>query len=89
MLAAAVRALVAQSPALQDPNKPLLPDVLDIKEISVQIARAVIQCAMREGLTQREHIPQGDEELDEWIRSQMWNPEYRPYVKPGMVMLGN
>ncbi|KAL1981694.1 hypothetical protein VTN96DRAFT_2308 [Rasamsonia emersonii] len=82
MLVAAVKALAAQSPALKDPNKPLLPDVVDVREISVHIAKAVIKCAMREGLAQEKDIPMEDGELDEWIRTQMWDPEYRPLVKP-------
>jgi malate dehydrogenase (oxaloacetate-decarboxylating) len=82
MLVAAVKALAAQSPALKDPNKPLLPDVVDVREISVRIARAVIKCAVEEGLAQEEHIPEEDGKLEEWIRAQMWDAEYRPFVKP-------
>lgn len=82
MLVAAVKALAAQSPALKDPNRPLLPDVVDVREISVHIAKAVIKCAVREGLAQEKDIPMEDEELDEWIRAQMWDPEDRPLVKP-------
>jgi malate dehydrogenase (oxaloacetate-decarboxylating) len=39
MLVAAVKALAAQSPALKDPDKGLLPDVVDAQEISVHIAK--------------------------------------------------
>lgn len=82
MLVAAVKALAAQSPALQDPNKPLLPDVEDVREISVHIAKAVIQSAVEENLAQQEGIPEDDKELEQWIREQMWDPVYRPLVKP-------
>lgn len=78
MLVAAVKALAARSPALKDPNKPLLPDVEDVREISVDIAKAVIKCAVHEGLAQEEGIPEDDKELEEWIRVQMWDPVYRP-----------
>ncbi|KAJ5356938.1 Malic enzyme NAD-binding [Penicillium concentricum] len=80
MLVAAVEALKARSPALKDPAKPLLPDVEDVREISVDIAAAVISCAVEEGLAQAKGIPTTDSELREWIRVQMWEAEYRPLV---------
>jgi malate dehydrogenase (oxaloacetate-decarboxylating) len=78
MLVAAVKALAAQSPALKDPDKGLLPDVVLVREISVHIAKAVIKQAVEEGLAQVEGIPSEDAELEEWIREQMWDPVYRP-----------
>ncbi|KAJ5404949.1 Malic enzymeNAD-binding [Penicillium sp. CMV-2018d] len=80
MLVAAVEALKARSPALKDSNKPLLPDVEDVREISVDIAAAVISCAVEEGLAQAEGIPTTNSELREWIQVQMWEAEYRPLV---------
>jgi malate dehydrogenase (oxaloacetate-decarboxylating) len=80
MLVAAVEALKARSPALKDSNKPLLPDVQDVREISVDIAAAVIKSAVEEGLAQAEGIPSTDSELREWIEVQMWDAEYRPLV---------
>ncbi|KAJ5983024.1 hypothetical protein N7481_005123 [Penicillium waksmanii] len=82
MLVAAVKALKAQSPALQDPSKPLLPDVEDVREISVDIAAGVIKCAVAERLAQQEDIPSGDLELKAWIRERMWEAVYQPLVKP-------
>lgn len=81
MLVAAVEALKARSPALKDSNGPLLPDVEDVREISVDIAAAVIKCAVEEGLAREEGIPTNDDELREWIRVQMWEAVYRPLVK--------
>ena len=82
MLVAAVKALAAQSPALKDPNKGLLPDVVNVRDISVHIARAVIVQAVEEGLAQEEGIPSDEHgELEEWIREQMWDPVYRPLRK--------
>ncbi|KAF4628813.1 hypothetical protein G7Y89_g9330 [Cudoniella acicularis] len=79
MLVAAVKALAAQSPALKDPEKGLLPDVVNVREISVHIARAVIIQAVDEGLATEKGIPSDDDgELEEWIREQMWDPVYRP-----------
>jgi malate dehydrogenase (oxaloacetate-decarboxylating) len=78
MLVAAVKALAAQSPALKDPDKGLLPDVVNVREISVHIARAVIRQAEEEGLATVEDIPEDDQLLEEWVREQMWEARYRP-----------
>ncbi|TKA76527.1 hypothetical protein B0A55_05675 [Friedmanniomyces simplex] len=81
MLVAATKALAAQAPALKDPDAGLLPDVEDVREISVKIAAAVIRQAEKEGLAREEGIPEGEGELEEWIREQMWDPVYRPLKK--------
>jgi malate dehydrogenase (oxaloacetate-decarboxylating) len=81
LLVAATKALAAQAPALKDPTAGLLPDVTDVREISVQIAKAVIRAAEKEGLAQEKDIPEGEEELEEWIREQMWDPRYRELKK--------
>ncbi|KAJ5690757.1 hypothetical protein N7462_005149 [Penicillium macrosclerotiorum] len=81
MLVAAVEALKARSPALEDPNRPLLPDVEDVREISVEIAAGVIKCAVDEGLAQEEGIPHDANELREWIQIQMWQAVYLPLVR--------
>lgn len=78
MLVSAVKALAAQSPALERPEAGLLPDVTRVREISVKIAAAVIKQAVKDGLAQEKHIPTNDQELEEWIREQMWNAQYRP-----------
>ncbi|OCK83975.1 hypothetical protein K432DRAFT_346078 [Lepidopterella palustris CBS 459.81] len=77
LLVAAVKALASTSPALKDPAAGLLPDVTDVREISVHIARAVIKAAVEEGLNQEKDIPSDDQELEEWIRDQMWDARYR------------
>jgi malate dehydrogenase (oxaloacetate-decarboxylating) len=78
MLVAAVRAVASLSPALESPTAPLLPDVTDVRNVSVRVAREVIKAAVKEGKATEKDIPSGDDaELDEWIREQMWNPEYR------------
>lgn len=81
MLVAAVKALAAQAPALKDPDAALLPDVVDVRDISVKIAAAVIKQAMKDDLAQQKEIPTDDAGLAEWIREQMWTPEYRPLKK--------
>ncbi|KAL2844787.1 hypothetical protein BJY01DRAFT_214654 [Aspergillus pseudoustus] len=78
MIVAASKALAAKAPALEDPNKPLLPDVEDVRELSLNVAKAVIQTAVGEGLAQEEGIPEDEDELLEWIRVQMWEADYQP-----------
>ena len=81
MLGEAVKALAAPSPILKDSDKGLLPDIADTRETSVHIAKSVIKQAIEEGLAREKGIPINDEELEEWIKVQMWQPEYRPLRK--------
>ncbi|KAL8832860.1 MAG: hypothetical protein Q9170_004726 [Blastenia crenularia] len=81
LLVAAVKAIAAQSPALKDPDKGLVPDVTNVREISVQVAKAVIKAAVKEDLASEKDIPENDEELEKWVREQMWEPKYRPLVR--------
>lgn len=78
MLVSAVKALAAQAPALKDPDAALLPDVTDVRDISVKIATAVIQQAVKDKLAQQPDVPQNHAEVEDWVREQMWNAEYRP-----------
>lgn len=78
MLVAAVSAVSSMSPVLGDPKAPLLPDVTRVKSVSVRVARDVIRAAVDEGTATEEGIPEDEEELEDWIREQMWEPEYRP-----------
>lgn len=81
MLLAAVKVIASQSPALKDPAKGLVPDVTNVREISVHIAKAVIKQALKEDLATEKDIPEDDAELEEWVREQMWEPRYRPLVR--------
>ena len=81
MIVAAVQAVAAQSPALKDANQGLVPDVVNVREISVRIAKAVIKQAVEEGLATEKDIPGGDADLEGWVREQMWEPRYRPLIK--------
>ncbi|KAK8251102.1 hypothetical protein HDK77DRAFT_481000 [Phyllosticta capitalensis] len=90
LLVAATNALAQQAPALDPKAKgspqevALLPDVTDVRDISVHIAKAVIRKAEAEGLAAQEGIPQDDGDLEEWIREQMWDPVYRPLKRVGL-----
>lgn len=81
MLVAATTALAAESPALKDSKAGLLPDVTDVRRISVKIAAAVIKQAVKEELNQQKDIPSNDKDLEEWISEQMWDAKYRPLNK--------
>lgn len=92
MLAAAVDELAALSPVRNDPEGSLLPDVKDIQEISARVASAVAYEAKCEGIaqiTERDsvyndepiEIPEDYEERLKWVKSQMWRPVYRRYIK--------
>ena len=80
MLVAAVTALAKEAPAMKDPEKALVPGVEDARPVSVKIAMAVVRCAVEEGLAQTPDIPESDEELQQWVEAQMWDPVYRPYI---------
>lgn len=78
MLVAAVEGVSEMSPALREDGAPLLPGVGVVRDVSVNVARKVIRAAEKEGVVQEGGIPEGEEELEEWIREQMWDPAYRP-----------
>lgn len=81
MLVAAVEGVSSLSPVLKDLTAPLLPDVDSVRDVSVRIARNVIQAAVKDGEATQEGIPEKEEDLEEWIREQMWDPVYRPLKK--------
>ncbi|MCJ1464119.1 NAD-dependent malic enzyme, mitochondrial [Pseudocyphellaria aurata] len=81
MLVAAIKVIADKSPALKDPAKGLVPDITDVREISVHVAKAVIRQAIDEGLAREKEIPDDDGELEEWVREQMWEPRYRELVR--------
>jgi malate dehydrogenase (oxaloacetate-decarboxylating) len=78
LIVSAVKALASTAPVLKGTGAGLLPDVTDVREISVQVAKNVINTARNEGLAQEKDIPSDDAELEEWIREQMWDAQYRP-----------
>ncbi|KAF5647547.1 malate dehydrogenase (oxaloacetate-decarboxylating) [Fusarium tjaetaba] len=81
MLVAAVEGVSSLSPVLKDSTAPLLPDVDSVRDVSVRIARNVIQAAVKDGEATQEGIPEKEEDLEDWIREQMWDPVYRPLKK--------
>jgi malate dehydrogenase (oxaloacetate-decarboxylating) len=77
MFMVAAKALANASPTKNDPHANLLPPLSDIRQVSLQVALAVAKEAISSGLAGA--IPVGD--LEEYIRSCMWKPEYLPYRK--------
>ena len=74
MMRVAAATLGEASPALTDPNAPLLPAWDDVPDIAVRIAHAVGLQAVAEGVAPK----RSDEGLAERIAEVRWTPEYRP-----------
>ena len=75
MLWAACQALSDTSPALQDPAAPLLPPLGHALEVSLQVAVAVAQQAIDDGVAQ----PPDEGDIVSCIEAIRWYPEYLPY----------
>lgn len=78
MFMAASRALGAGAPALHDPNGALLPPLEDARKISRDIAHAVAEVAVDEGLAKDLRR----EDIDARIEEKFWTPAYRD-ILPG------
>ena len=74
MLLSAARALAETSPALTDPNRPLLPQLRDLRTKVVEIAVAVGLEAQRTGLAPKTTA----EALRERVVASQWTPRYEP-----------
>jgi len=72
----AAEALKETSPALQDPDAPLLPALRDIRPVARHIARAVALEAQAQGLAE----PMDEARLDQRLDEAMWFPAYRRLV---------
>jgi malate dehydrogenase (oxaloacetate-decarboxylating) len=81
MIVAATNAVAEMSPILKDSTAALLPDVSNVREVSVAIAKAVIKETVKAELNEEKDIPEDDTVLEDWIREQMWEAEYRPLNK--------
>ena len=63
MLVTAVQALASEAPVLKGSGAGLLPDVEDVRDISVKIARNVINKAVENNMAQEKKIPDNDKDL--------------------------
>jgi malate dehydrogenase (oxaloacetate-decarboxylating) len=75
MFLAAAKALAALSPARSNPLGSLLPPVASMRDISIEVAKAVASQARREGLT----AELSDEQIDSAIQAKMWKAVYHHY----------
>jgi len=75
MFKAAAAALAGVSPARLDPTAHLLPEVADLRGVSVVVAQAVAKAAREDGLCE----PLADDAIAASISAKMWDPVYRPY----------
>jgi malate dehydrogenase (oxaloacetate-decarboxylating) len=81
ILVAATEAVASQAPILKDPYAGLLPDIEDVREVSVMIAKEVIKVAVKKGLALETDIPEEDEALSDWVREQQWEAAYRKFER--------
>ena len=72
MFLAAAEALSETSPALRDPNAPLLPPLEEIQQVTRYIARAVALRAQRDGVAD----PISPEALEVQLTANFWVPAY-------------
>ena len=77
MILAGTRRLASLSPALSDPDKPLLPDFADAPEVNYEVAVAVAEQAVEEGSA---GVPWGKSEVAERVREAQWVPVYKEFV---------
>jgi len=74
MLRVAAATLGDASPALTDPDQPLLPAVSDVPDVAARIAQAVAVQAVAEGVAPK----RSNDELTERIAHVRWAPDYPP-----------
>ena len=74
MMRVAAATLGDASPALVNPDQPLLPAWSDVLDIAVRIAHAVAIQAVADGVAPQ----RSDDELTERIAHVRWTPEYPP-----------
>jgi malate dehydrogenase (oxaloacetate-decarboxylating) len=74
MMRVAAATLGEASPALNDPNQPLLPSWSDTPDVAIRIAHAVAEQAVAEGVAPK----RSDEEIAERITQVHWSPAYPP-----------
>jgi malate dehydrogenase (oxaloacetate-decarboxylating) len=73
MMRVAAATLGDASPALLDPNQPLLPAWTDVPDVAVRIAHAVGLQAIADGVAPKRSA----DELADRITQVRWTPEYR------------
>lgn len=77
MIWMAAETLSQFSPVLEEKDAPLLPDLSRIREISLTIAKRVIEKAREQNLS----TFQNERSVDEAIKQVIWQAQYYPYEK--------
>ncbi|KAF8273851.1 hypothetical protein EI94DRAFT_1769051 [Lactarius quietus] len=77
MILAGAQRLASLSPALKDPDNALLPDFADAPSVNFEIAIAVAEQAITEGIA---NVDWGDQEVRENAKRMQWLPVYEEYV---------
>jgi malate dehydrogenase (oxaloacetate-decarboxylating) len=77
MIMASAKALASLSPALEDPEAPLLPPIADCRKVSLVVAEAVAKQAMADGTAEAVE----DATLREQLLAYVWEPVYQPYER--------
>lgn len=75
MLWAAVQSLIQHAPVLRDPTAPILPSLAKAESVAIDMAIAVGEMAVKEGLAT---LPRGIT-VAEQIAQQVWQPNYLRY----------
>ena len=77
MFMAAAKALATLSPAIDDPDAPLLPRIRESRKVSMVVAEAVARQAKANGVADRIN----DAALREKLSAYVWEPVYLPYER--------
>ena len=77
MIIAGARRLASLSPALKDPDEALLPDFVDSPSVNFEVAVAVAEQAIEEGVA---GVDWKKEEVREKAKDKQWLPIYGQYV---------
>ncbi|KAI9454914.1 hypothetical protein BJY52DRAFT_1282703 [Lactarius psammicola] len=77
MILAGAKRLASLSPALKDPDDALLPDFADAPSVNFEVAIAVAEQAIAEGIA---NVDWGDQEVRENAKRVQWLPVYDKYV---------
>jgi malate dehydrogenase (oxaloacetate-decarboxylating) len=77
MILAGAQRLASLSPALKDPNNALLPDFADAPYVNFEIAVAVAEQAIAEGIA---NVDWDDKQVRERAKELQWLPTYGEYV---------
>ena len=83
MIIAGAKRLAALSPALKDPDDALLPDFGDAPKVNVEVAVAVVERAIEEGLAADEVCAWSDNDVHAKVAERAWRPVYAEYVYDG------